>query len=247
MSRQSSLVKNTGVLAIGFFLPKLISIVTLPLLTGHLTEDDYGLLDVMSTWITFLAPFISLKLDGALFRMLLESRDDDIKKNPISLQLTSKLFEYQDKTILGKLYEFLHKDIWSYHKGLDYSENLALELANNLYSSNEPIEKYMLYFADTDCKNSALEEFAGALSKYDIDNKLIDFALNGGDEYLTFIKGYITALSKNINNLNKIQYILDTCSDINIDFVVNNTIIFDISNIGYERIRKIVSKAQNIQ
>ena len=81
MSRQSSLVKNTGVLAIGFFLPKLISIVTLPLLTGHLTEDDYGLLDVMSTWITFLAPFISLKLDGALFRMLLESRDDDIKKN----------------------------------------------------------------------------------------------------------------------------------------------------------------------
>lgn len=172
---------------------------------------------------------------------------DDLKKAPVNQLLESKLLDYQDKTVLGRLYEYLHKDIWSYHKGPDYYKILAVELAKDLYSSSEPIEKYMYYFTDRDCKDSALEALSNALSRCDINNQLIDFALNGGDEYLSFIKGYISALAENTNNTNEIQRILDKCSEISIDFAFNNTVIFDISKKGYERIGKIGGKAQNIQ
>lgn len=172
---------------------------------------------------------------------------DDLKNTQIDQFLESKLCDYQDKTILGRLYEYLHKEIWSYHKGSDYYKTLAVELAKELYSSGEPVEKYMPYFMDRDCKNSALEALSNALSKCDINNQLIDFALNEGDEYLPFIKGYISALAENTNNTNEIQYILDQCSEINIDFAFNNTVIFDVSKKGYERIGKIGGKVRNVQ
>lgn len=172
---------------------------------------------------------------------------DDLKNAPIIQLLESKLLEYQDKTILGRIYEYLHRDIWSYHKGIDYYKTLAVELAKELYSSDEPVEKYMSYFTDSDCNNSAIEALSAALSKCDINNQLIDFALNKGDEYLTFIKGYISALAENTNNTNEIQRILDKCSEINIDFVFNNTVIFDISKKGYERIEKIRGNVRDVQ
>lgn len=39
----------------------------------------------------------------------------------------------------------------------------------------------------------------------------------------------ILVLAENTNNTNEIQYILDQCSEINIDFAFNNTVIFDVS------------------
>lgn len=172
---------------------------------------------------------------------------DDLKNTPINPLLESKLLDYQDKTLLGRLYEYLHKDIWSYHKEPDYYKTLADELSNEIYSSDEPVEKYMPYFTDRDCKNSAIEALSTTLSKLDINNQLIDFALNAGDDYLAFIKGYISALAENTNNTNELQRILDKCSEINADFAFNNTVIFDISTKGYERIQTLVGKVQNVQ
>lgn len=172
---------------------------------------------------------------------------DDLKIGPINQLLESKLLEYQDKTILGRLYEYLHKEVWSYHKGPDYYKTLADELSNEIYSSDEPVEKYMPYFTDRDCKNSAIEALSTTLSKLDINNQLIDFALNAEDDYLAFIKGYISALAENTNNTNELQRILDKCSEINADFAFNNTVIFDISTKGYERIQTLVEKVQNVQ
>lgn len=172
---------------------------------------------------------------------------DDLKTTPINQLLKSKLLEYQDKTILGRLYEYLHIDVWSYHKGPDYYKTLAAELSKEIYSSDEPVDKYMPYFTDRDCKNSAIEALSNALSKCDSNNQLIDFALNAGDDYLAFIKGYISALSENTNNTNELQRILDKCSEINFNFTFNNTVIFDISKKGYDRICMISEKVQNIQ
>ena len=41
MSRESRLVKNTFVLAIGNFMPKIATFVTLPILTGCLSKEEY--------------------------------------------------------------------------------------------------------------------------------------------------------------------------------------------------------------
>ena len=50
--RSRDLAKNTGILAIGTFLPKLASFITLPILTACLTKAEYGTYDLISTLVS---------------------------------------------------------------------------------------------------------------------------------------------------------------------------------------------------
>ncbi len=40
-SRESKLIKNTAILSIGVFFPKLAVFITLPILTGCLSKEEY--------------------------------------------------------------------------------------------------------------------------------------------------------------------------------------------------------------
>lgn len=75
MSRESSLAKNTGILAIGTFLPKIASFVTLPILTGCLTKDEYGTYDLIIVLVSLLLPAITLQIQTAAFRFLIDKRN----------------------------------------------------------------------------------------------------------------------------------------------------------------------------
>lgn len=81
MSRNKELVKNTLILAIGQFVPKLISIITLPILTKFLSTSEYGKYDLVNTLVSLLLPFVSLQLQQALFRYLVttDKKDDRCK------------------------------------------------------------------------------------------------------------------------------------------------------------------------
>ena len=76
MNREKSLVKNLGVLSIGTFLPKLLSFVTLPILTAYLTKEDYGTYDFVCTIVSLLLPAVTLQIQSAAFRFLIECRND---------------------------------------------------------------------------------------------------------------------------------------------------------------------------
>lgn len=82
MSRESKLVKNTIVLSIGTFLPKLASFVTIPILTGFLTKEEYGTYDLILVLVSLLLPAASLQIQTAAFRFLIDERDNEksIKK-----------------------------------------------------------------------------------------------------------------------------------------------------------------------
>ena len=77
MSRDKELVKNTGILAIGTFFPKLVVLITLPILTGYLSETDYGTYDLVVTLVSLLLPAVTLQIQAASFRFLIEVRNDE--------------------------------------------------------------------------------------------------------------------------------------------------------------------------
>ena len=79
MSREGALLKNTAVLAIGTFLPKLATFVTLPILTGCLTKEEYGTYDLVVVLVSLFLPAVTLQVQTAAFRFLIESRDDESK------------------------------------------------------------------------------------------------------------------------------------------------------------------------
>lgn len=83
MSREKNLVKNTFVLSIGTFLPKLATFITLPILTGCLTKEEYGTYDLITVLASLLLPAVTLQLQTAAFRFLIDCRQDEEKKKDI--------------------------------------------------------------------------------------------------------------------------------------------------------------------
>lgn len=82
MNREKSLVKNTIILSLGTYLPKLTTIITLPLLTGYLTQAEYGTYDLITTLVSLLLPALTLQIQSAAFRFLITCRtsEDEIRK-----------------------------------------------------------------------------------------------------------------------------------------------------------------------
>lgn len=83
MSRSKDLAKNTLILSVGNFLPKLTLLVTLPIITGHLTKEEYGTYDLITTLASLYLPAITLQIQSAAFRFLIDSRNLETEKKTI--------------------------------------------------------------------------------------------------------------------------------------------------------------------
>ena len=83
MSRESKLAKNTLILSIGTFLPKLAAFVTLPILTGCLSKKEYGTYDLVTILVSLILPSATLQVQTAAFRFLIDVRKDENKAKKI--------------------------------------------------------------------------------------------------------------------------------------------------------------------
>lgn len=77
MSREGNLVKNTFIIMMGTFLPKLTTLITLPILTQYLTKAEYGIFDLIGTLLSLVLPLATLKIEAAAFRFLIDCRGDE--------------------------------------------------------------------------------------------------------------------------------------------------------------------------
>lgn len=75
-SKSRSLVKNTVILSFGTICTKGIMFLMTPLLTRWLSQNDYGTFDLIVTYVTLLIPFVTLDCGEALFRYLVEVKED---------------------------------------------------------------------------------------------------------------------------------------------------------------------------
>ena len=99
MSRQSTLMKNTAIILFGKVCTQLISYLLLPLYTTVLSTEEYGTVDLLITYVTLIAPVITLQMESAVFRFLIDVRSD---KTAASRIITNSL-----ACLLGTLGIFL--------------------------------------------------------------------------------------------------------------------------------------------
>ena len=76
MSRNKELVKNTIIIAIGRICTQFVSFLLLPIYTHYLSTAEYGTFDIIITCTGLIAPILSLQLERAIFRFLVDARKD---------------------------------------------------------------------------------------------------------------------------------------------------------------------------
>ena len=84
MNQKKQLMKNTIIISIGKFSTKIVSFLLLPLYTAILLPAEKGQVDLLNRISLFLIPVITLQMDEALFRFLIDAKTSDDKKNIFS-------------------------------------------------------------------------------------------------------------------------------------------------------------------
>ena len=82
-SKQKYLAKNVLLFSISGFVPKILSIILIPLYTSYLTTAEYGISDLISTTVSLLIPIFTLDLQDAVMRFALDKNYD--KKDVFSI------------------------------------------------------------------------------------------------------------------------------------------------------------------
>lgn len=79
MNREKNLIKNTGIIAIGQLSSKFFTFLLLPLYTSALLPEDYGTVDVLQNVIYLILYFVTLQIQSAVFRYIIDDREDKKK------------------------------------------------------------------------------------------------------------------------------------------------------------------------
>jgi len=109
LKREEKLAKNTFILGIGMFLPKVAVFITVPILTGYLTKEEYGIYDLILVLVTFILPVATLQIQTAAFRFLIDVREDETKTKKIITNIYAFIIPVSIVT-LAILYLFFPSD-----------------------------------------------------------------------------------------------------------------------------------------
>ena len=80
MKKSRELIKNTAILLAGKVCTQLISFILLPLYTSVLSTEDYGLVDLVTTYSALAIPLIGFQLEMGAFRYLVDNRKNEKNK-----------------------------------------------------------------------------------------------------------------------------------------------------------------------
>lgn len=89
MNRGKSLFKNTVIITVGKICTQLVTFLLLPLYTGILTTAEYGIVDLLNTLVSLCLPIVTLQIEQAVFRELIEVRGN---KKEIKVIISSAIF-----------------------------------------------------------------------------------------------------------------------------------------------------------
>lgn len=102
MKKNVELVKNTIIILLGKICTQFLSFFMLPLYTNYLKTSEYGLFDLITTYVILFTPVISLQLESSIFRMLIDSRKNEKQKKLIISN--GVLMIFKSSIIIGILY-----------------------------------------------------------------------------------------------------------------------------------------------
>lgn len=88
VNKKKELVKNTTILTVGKICTQCLSIFLMPLYTAVLLPEQYGIVDLLTTYVSLLIPVVSGMSEQGLFRFLL----DDRKNHEYASKLFTSVF-----------------------------------------------------------------------------------------------------------------------------------------------------------
>ena len=77
MSREKNLLKNTAIFMVGNFASRFLGFLLLPLYTHYLSTSDFGYYDIVITTVSIIIPIITLQINDAMYRYLLDTENED--------------------------------------------------------------------------------------------------------------------------------------------------------------------------
>lgn len=83
MSRQAELIKNTLIIAFGKLSTQFVTFLLLPLYTAFLSTEEFGTVDLILTYVMLIAPILTLQLEMAAFRFLIDARGNESQKRTV--------------------------------------------------------------------------------------------------------------------------------------------------------------------
>lgn len=92
MDNKKELLKNTAIIFVGRICTQFISFILLPIYTYYLNTYEYGLIDLIQTYIALFVPVIALRLDSSVFRFLIDERGNEENKKIVISNVIIALF-----------------------------------------------------------------------------------------------------------------------------------------------------------
>ena len=92
MGETRRLIKNTGIIAVGGMATKLVQFLLLPLYTSMLSTAEYGTVDYLNTVALFCVPVVSLLMDEALFRFLIDCKTEEDRRRAVTATCALLIF-----------------------------------------------------------------------------------------------------------------------------------------------------------
>lgn len=83
-NRNKELAINTVILGVGQLIPKILSVIILPILTTYLSTVEYGNYDLILSFASLMIPILTLQIQQAVFRYLLSSIEKKDKERYVS-------------------------------------------------------------------------------------------------------------------------------------------------------------------
>ncbi|WP_088228884.1 oligosaccharide flippase family protein [Desulfosporosinus sp. FKB] len=127
-NKKSQLVKNTIIIGIGQVSTKFISFFLLPLYTALLTTEEYGTVDLLNTYISLLMPVVFLQIDQAIFRFLIDSREDE---RHIKKLLSTSFLSICIQTILYLIVFSLIGKLWTNQYKIFLATNVVISMLSS--------------------------------------------------------------------------------------------------------------------
>ena len=128
MNKEKQLIKNTAIVSIGKICTQLITFLLLPLYTYILSTEEYGIVDLLNTLVGLLLPILTLQMEQAIFRFLLDKRENYEEEKKI-ITVTMKFMLAQTIIYLAIFAVASH---WVHN---DYKYFLALNLVATMCSN----------------------------------------------------------------------------------------------------------------
>ena len=124
MTKQNELLKNTAIIMLGKICTQLISFLMLPLYTAVLSTEDYGFIDLVTTYSALAIPLVGFQLEMGVFRYLIDNRKNE--KNKTILITNTFLTVLISVVLFSILFVFLSNIFNLPHLWLILSSTIAM-------------------------------------------------------------------------------------------------------------------------